>query len=81
MKEKIFSSIYSYNNSLGIIPLEPYILEKVVRFYLDKGIDNLSVLRPAYQSVGGWGRTYLLFGKVAGPVFTTLASLFGCSIG
>jgi hypothetical protein len=40
--------IFQYNNSSGVLPLEPYIFEEAVRSYLYKGMDNLSILRAVH---------------------------------
>jgi len=56
--------IFQYNNSSGVLPLEPYILEEAVRSYLDKGMDNLSILRAAYQDLRENGEGSIFFLEV-----------------
>jgi hypothetical protein len=42
----------------------PYILEEAVRSYLDKGMDNLSILRTAYQDLRENGEGSIFFLEV-----------------
>ena len=65
LRRDLFQDIvFQYNNSSGVLPLEPYILEEVVHSYVDKGMDNLSILRAAYQHLWENGEGSIFFLEV-----------------
>src|SRR5579883_2824036 len=63
-RDLIQDFISQYNTSEAVLPLEPYILEEAVRSYLDKGTDNLSILRAAYQDLRENGEGSIFFLEV-----------------